>query len=232
VGTGVGTGRTVVFKIFLVSSTYRLKHVFLQMDSAPAEIREFLLKYHSQNKVIYAAAQNRIDILEWLRRYMPEYVTAKNCRFSGNFALRCAARNGHVGVLEWLHRYMPGGVTADDYKCENNYALRWAAYNGHMSVLEWLHKCIPGGFTAEDCRVEGNMALKWAAAIGHVAVLEWLATKLTLVEFEGYDCGDVWWRVQRQIRGESMLALVVAGKRKKIRLPPELWELVWELVEK
>jgi hypothetical protein len=28
------------------------------------------------------------------------------------------------------------------------------------------------------------------------------------------------------MRRKSMLALVVAGKRKKIRLPPELWELV------
>jgi hypothetical protein len=53
-------------------------------------------------------------------------------------------------------------------------------------------------------------------------VLEWLATKLTLAEFAECKYEIVW----LQVRRESMLALVVAGKRRKIRLPPELWELV------
>jgi hypothetical protein len=53
-------------------------------------------------------------------------------------------------------------------------------------------------------------------------VLEWLATKLTLAEFAKCRCENVWWQVKRK----SMLALVVTGKRKKLRLPPELWELV------
>ena len=51
---------------------------------------------------------------------------------------------------------------------------------------------------------------------------------LTLAEFAEYKCENVW----LQVRRGSMLALVVAGKRRKMRLPPELWELVWELVEK
>jgi N6-adenosine-specific RNA methylase IME4 len=43
-----------------------------------------------------------------------------------------------------------------------------------------------------------------------------------LTEFAKLGRENVWWQVRRK----SMLALVVAGKRKKIRLPPELWELV------
>jgi N6-adenosine-specific RNA methylase IME4 len=53
-------------------------------------------------------------------------------------------------------------------------------------------------------------------------VLEWLATKLTLTEFAQFGRGNLW----QQMRRKSMLVLVVAGKRKKLRLPPELWELV------
>ena len=137
-----------------------------------------------------------------------------------------AAQNGHVAVLEWLHRCMLGGVTAEDCRSGNNAAIRLAAQNGHVGVLEWLHKHIPGGATAEDCRAYDNYALHWAARYGCVPVLEWLATKLTLAEFAKCKCENVWWQMQLQVRRESMLALVVAGKRKKIRLPPELWELV------
>jgi hypothetical protein len=53
-------------------------------------------------------------------------------------------------------------------------------------------------------------------------VLEWLAAKLTLAEFAKLGRENVWWQVRRK----NMLALVVAGKRKQLRLPPELWELV------
>jgi hypothetical protein len=101
-----------------------------------------------------------------------------------------------------------------------------AARYGRLGVLEWLDKRIPGGVTAEDCRFEGNFALHWAARYGCVPVLEWLATKLTLAEFAEYKCENVWWQMQLQVRRESMLALVVAGKREKMGLPPELWELV------
>jgi N6-adenosine-specific RNA methylase IME4 len=93
-------------------------------------------------------------------------------------------------------------------------------------VLEWLNERIPGGATAEDCRADNNAALRLAAHYGHVGVLEWLATKLTSAEFARFGCENVWRQVQQQVRRKSMLALVVAGKRKKLRLPPELWELV------
>ena len=159
------------------------------MDSAPAEIREFLRNHSLTNAgaiVGNAATKNRVD------------------------------------VLNWLHEHIPGGITAEDCRADNNYALRHAARAGHMDVLEWLHEHIPGGVTAEDCRTENKYALRWAAYFGHVAVLEWLATKLTLAEFVQFGRGDLW----QQMRRKSTLALVVAGKRKKIRLPPELWELV------
>jgi len=47
-----------------------------------------------------------------------------------------------------------------------------------------------------------------------------------LTEFAQFGRENVWRQVQQQVRRKSMLALVVAGKRKKLRLPPELWELV------
>jgi hypothetical protein len=97
-----------------------------------------------------------------------------------------------------------------------------AATKNRVDVLEWLHERIPGGVTAEDCRADNNYALRCAAHYGHVAVLEWLATKLTLAEFAKLGRENVW----LQVRRGSMLALVVAGKRKKMRLPPELWDLV------
>ena len=122
-----------------------------------------------------------------------------------------AASNNRVDVLDWLHKHTPGGVTAEDYRSENNDALRLAAYNEHVGVLDWLHQHIPGGVTAEDCRAENNDALRWAAFSGHVGVLEWLATKLTLAEFAELKRENVW----LQVRKESMLALVVADKRKK-----------------
>jgi hypothetical protein len=134
--------------------------------------------------------------------------------------------NGHVAVLEWLHKCIPGGFTAKDCRTYDNFVLRMAAYYGHVGVLKWLDKRIPGGVTAEDCRFEGNFALHWAARYGCVPVLEWLATKLTLAEFAKCKCENVWWQMQLQVRRESMLALVVAGKREKMGLPPELWELV------
>ncbi|NBO42146.1 MAG: hypothetical protein EBU92_11650, partial [Betaproteobacteria bacterium] len=128
---------------------------------------------------------------------------------------------------EWLHEHIPGGITAEDCRAAANSALRLAASSGHMNVLEWLQRRIPESVTAENCRVNNNFALQCAAHRRHVNVLEWLATKLTLAEFAEYGCEDVW----LQVRRGSMLALVVAGKWKKIRLPSELWELVWELVE-
>ncbi|NBO42144.1 MAG: hypothetical protein EBU92_11640 [Betaproteobacteria bacterium] len=160
------------------------------MDSAPAEVREWL--------------QQRDHNLSCVGRM-----------------IRDAADYGRIDVLEWLHKYIPGGVTAEDCRSGSNYALLWAARSGHIAVLEWLHEHIPGGVTAEDCRTENNYALRWAAYYGHVGVLEWLATKLTLAEFVELKRENVW----LQVRRESMLALVVAGKRKKIRLPSALWGL-------
>jgi hypothetical protein len=179
----------------------------------------------------WAAHNGHVAVLDWMHKCIPGGVTAKDCRTNNNNALRLAASRGHMNVLEWLHQHIPGGVTAEDCRTENNYALQHAASNGHVGVLEWLHGHIPGGVAAEDCRAYDNYALRWAARNGHVGVLEWLATKLTLAEFAKCKCENVWWQVQLQVRRESMLALVVAGKRKKIRLPPELWELVWGLAE-
>ncbi|NBO42145.1 MAG: ankyrin repeat domain-containing protein [Betaproteobacteria bacterium] len=199
------------------------------MDSAPVEVREFL-KYRNITDVRSiigdAASNNRVDVLEWLHESTPGGITAEDCRYNNNYALQWAARAGHMDVLEWLNERI-GGVTAEDCRSYNNCALRWAASYGRVAALDWLHQHIPGGVTAEDCRIYDNCALRWAARAGHVPVLEWLATKLTLAEFVKCKCGGVW----LQMRKKSMLALVVAGKRRKIRLPPELWELVWGLVE-
>ena len=195
------------------------------MDSAPAEIRKFLRNHNLSNVggiIQDAAKNNRIDVLEWLHEHTPGGATAEDCRTNNNAALWLAADQGHVAVLEWLNERIPGGATAEDCRAENNAALWSAAGQGHVAVLEWLNEHIPGGATAEDCRAGNNYALQCAAYYGHVAVLEWLATKLTLAEFVQFGCENVW----RQVRRKSMLALVVAGKRKKIRLPPELWELV------
>ena len=197
------------------------------MDSAPAEIRNWGCSLDRPEVIIRtAAARNRIDILEWLHEHTPGGITAEDCRADNNYALRWAAMNGHVAVLEWLHKCIPGGFTAKDCRTYDNFVLRMAAYYGHVGVLKWLDKRIPGGVTAEDCRFEGNFALHWAARYGCVPVLEWLATKLTLAEFAKCKCENVWWQMQLQVRRESMLALVVAGKREKMGLPPELWELV------
>ena len=202
------------------------------MDLAPAEIRKWLqqkgLILSDVRGVIWDAAScGRIDVLVWLHEHTPGGVTAEDCRSKGNLALRSAACYGHVAVLEWLHQHIPGGVTAEECRSFGNDALQWAARNEHIAVLEWLHKHIPGGVTAKDCRSSGNNPLQWAAYYRRMDTLEWLATKLTLAEFAEYECENVW----RLAQSKSMLALVVAGKRKKIRLPPELWELVWELVE-
>ena len=199
------------------------------MDSVPVEILGFL-KCHRINRVEIiiwdASKDNRVDVLDWLHKHTPGGVTAKDCRSADNYALRWAARYGHLSVLEWLQQHIPGCVTAEDCRSGNNYALRWAAENGHVDVLKWLDKRIPGGVTAEDCRAKDNTALYWAAHNRSVKVLEWLATKLTLAEFAEYKCENVWWQMQLQVRRESMLALVVAGKREKMGLPPELRELV------
>ena len=93
-------------------------------------------------------------------------------------------------------------------------------------MLDWLHQ---RGVTADDCRSIHNYALRQAVFYERTKVLEWLATKLTLAEFVLHKCGNVWLRVQHQARKTSMLTLVVAGKHRQIRLPPELWELVEKL---
>jgi len=196
------------------------------MDSVPAEIREFLRNHNLSNVwaiIQSAVTRNRVDVLEWLHERIPGGAAAEDCRTKNHYALRRAACDGHVAVLEWFHGHTPGGVAAEDCRSDNNNTLLLcAAYHGHVAVLEWLHQHIPGGITVEDCRTDNNAALRWAAGNGHVAVLEWLATKLTLAEFAQFGRENVW----RQVWRKSVLALVVAGKRKKLRLPPELWELV------
>ena len=197
------------------------------MDLAPAEIRKWLqqkglILSDVRGIIRDAASCGRIDVLEWLHKHTPGGVTAEDYRSENNFALRLAAHYEHIAVLDWLHQHIPGGVTAEDCRSDNNFALRLAACNGHVAVLDWLHKCIPGGFTAEDCRSNNNDALRWAAYYGCMDALEWLAAKLTLAEFAEFKRENVW----LQVRKKSMLALVVAGKRRKIRLPPELWNLV------
>ena len=61
-------------------------------------------------------------------------------------------------------------------------------------------------------------------------VLRWFAWRLSEEEFVGPS--RVPWETKarkkmwRDVRRESELAVVLAGRRRSLRLPPELWELV------
>lgn len=81
---------------------------------------------------------------------------------------------------------------------------------------------------------------------GFRTVLDWFARRLPVNLFSArvggvgrqiaryeYECGGVLTAEERKklwtdVRRESVLATVVAGKRCGLRLPPELWELAEE----
>jgi hypothetical protein len=107
-----------------------------------------------------------------------------------------------------------------------------------MTAVQWLEE--QGAATLADCRARDDDALCSTMErlvetfaprpIGEDRILclsyslKWLARRLTAAELRAVTAYCVWIYVRR----ESMLALILAGRRRKIRLPPELWQLIDE----
>jgi hypothetical protein len=165
------------------------------------------------------------------------------CRSEKNYSLWCGHFNHDLVMMNWMRQL--GVVTVETCRARENGILYAAVRDGSITVLEWLESF--GAATAEDFRSNQYGVLHGAVLHFSPAVMEWVARRLPLAEVEeAVRAGEYWdytpgcddfilmlrnfWKLMRQRQArETMLALVVAGKRKKRRLLPELWGMINDL---
>lgn len=154
-----------------------------------------------------AAERGNLEMLKWLKNAVPEI----NLRARNFKALRTAATLCHVDTAKWLAK-------ESEAKLSNFYSVELLSMAcKSVAMLEWLHSC--GGCTTEDF----DKVLRFADKPDSV---RWIAQHTDLSLFKKHGMEEIWqsvWQVQIQLK---MLILVVAGRRKRVRLPPELMEFI------
>jgi hypothetical protein len=196
-----------------------------------------------ESKALIAAAENgHVEVLEWMR----EQGAAERKDFLKAKVL--VAEKGRVEVLKWMQAR--NLITLDDYDYD---MLRGAVREDHIEILELMlshgaswkslqRKSSPRALCGSATSAP---MLEWLKKHGCVLepaewkhlhrrtwiskeVREWLAFQMTCAEFAcNLDGREKEWRAPRL---KSMAMLILAGRKSKPRLPPELWELVHEVM--
>jgi hypothetical protein len=174
-----------------------------------------------------AAIENNMEVLKWLAARGA--ATPEDCRAWDHNALIAAAARGHTEVLDWLERQ--GAATVEDCGVRDGRALVEAALQNRVEVLDWLER--RGAATAADCRrtgaVEGWSPAILAARCGHLDVLRWLALRLPRGDLEAVGHGALWDQQRLQsFRTGAAIVVLTDRRRKRWRLPAELWDLIME----
>jgi hypothetical protein len=196
--------------------------------------------HHDRHSMLIAAAENgHIEVLKWLHERVgmgrEDFLTVKVI----------VAKRGLAAALEWMQAH--DLIAPDDYDRKMLLNAVWGDHvqilelmlahgasweslerkssaqelyfeAGSVSMLEWLkkHGCDP---SALKCGWLGCRIIKEKER-------EWMALQMTHAEFARYFAGtEKEWRAPRL---KNMAMLILAGRKSKPRLPPELWELVHE----
>jgi hypothetical protein len=163
------------------------------------------------NSVYSAVVNGKTDVVEWL--YKHGVMTQKDCKFKEYMSVIRAVHDGHLPVLKWLHRHQM--LVPADF---NNDKMKWQAFYGQLEILDWLAKerlFVPNS---------GTGVVMFSDAITHKRrrIIRWFAERVDLYWFEVHGIPKIWWDVWYK----KQLFLILAGKRRKLRLPAELWELL------
>lgn len=176
--------------------------------------RGFLTRDNQEDETIivnsvYSAVRNgRTEVVEWL--YKHGVMTPKDCK---NMSVIYAAHGGHLPVLKWLHSHQM--LVPADF---DNPEMRSLAFYGQLEILDWLAKerlFVPKSGAGVLLFSDSNLYKR-------KRILRWFAEHVDLHWFEVYRIPKIWWDVWYK----KQLFLILAGKRRKLRLPAELWELL------
>jgi hypothetical protein len=193
--------------------------------------REILTLEHclsTNGYIIEATYNNNWDAIVYLEK--KGAVTKTNCRKNNCEALRVAVSRENVQITERL-RVISEATLADFYS---------AALLSNISsvpTLEWLRK--QGGCTTRDYgTMIGGFSVLYIIISGFYwnklknNCIEWIALHTDVAPFVACGMKHIWEKTrkkQRESAVSALLALVVAGRRNKVRQPPpELWEHIVE----
>ncbi|KAE9114483.1 hypothetical protein PF007_g10359 [Phytophthora fragariae] len=145
------------------TSLEEAKHVFARRDWGRKDLIE---------GVVRAAAEGKLDILEWLcaegeELGMSDLVNSQS-EVLGVSPLYVAARRGHLQVIEWLVGH---GARLNEKNEAGRTALHAAAEGGHEDVVALLLTC---GADANCSDNSGWTALGYASVAGHIDVVKQL----------------------------------------------------------
>ena len=181
-----------------------------------------------------AAAKGHINVLQFLLD--KQIIGARDFNFAciseethGSIA-RVAVVFNQIVVLDWMLYYFRRCAS---YNIHTPLLVKFIMREKQLNALQWA-------FDRNLVRTED-----WGLC-GNRTVLDWFARRLPVNLFSAridgvaqqiaryeYERGGVLTAEERKklwtdVRRESVLATVVAGKKHGLRLPPELWELVEE----
>jgi len=194
----------ILFRAMNVYQTTAAKWLFQRLDDGgKAEFIE-LCRRETNYSLWHGNFNHDLVMMNWMRQL--GVVSAETCRERKNGILYAAVRDGSITVLEWLESF--GAATAEDFRSNQCNALNAAVLHFNPAVMEWVARRLPLAEVEEAVRA-GEY---WDYTPGRDDFI------LMLRNF--------WELVRRREAHETMLALVAAGKRKKRRLPPELWEMI------
>jgi hypothetical protein len=167
-----------------------------------------------EDTVDFAVVNGKTDVIEWL--YKQGVMTQKDCKFKETAVAIRAARDGHLSVLKCLHRY--GMLAPADF---DNDEMKSLAFYGHLEILDWLTK------ERLFSPASGAGVAVFSSAIWHKRrrILKWFAE---YVDLHWFDSGftksftKIWWDVWHK----KQLLIILAGKRRGLRLPAELWDFL------
>lgn len=172
------------------------------------------LRQEDESSMYSALVNEKTDVAEWL--YNHGMMTLK---LKENKSIIDVA-NGSLPVLKWLHRHQML-VPADFDKCASLRLrlreMKSPAYD-HLEILDWLTK---ERLFSPDSRA-GLELFSSSITYNRRKILRWFAERVDLYWFEVNGIPKIWWDVWYK----KQLSLILAGKRHKLRLPAELWELL------